>query len=209
MKSRDSEREVLQNLRADLEAAGYEFLLEPGQPLLPTFLAAFRPDAVALKEDDNLVIEITSGTKGEVERIEKLRTALQGHAGWNLRLVSLPRDTGSDLPVLRRTDFGPHLYEIRELVTGNHLGAALLLAWATFEAISRALLNDEFARPQTPARLIEVLASHGYLLPDDADSLRTLAKTRNRFIHGDLGGLPRSQDIVAMVGILENLLAAP
>ena len=76
--------------------------------------------------------------------------------------------------------------EIRELADGGHFGPALLLAWATLEAIGRLLALGQFQRPQTPGRLVQVLASEGYLTPNEADELRLLADKRNKVVHGEL-----------------------
>jgi uncharacterized protein YutE (UPF0331/DUF86 family) len=76
--------------------------------------------------------------------------------------------------------------EMAQLAASGFLRAALLLGWAAFEAAARALMTEKFEKPQTPGRLIGLLASEGYLTPDEADHLRELAKAHNAFIHGEL-----------------------
>jgi len=70
----------------------------------------------------------------------------------------------------------------------------------------RALLPRKFTRPQTPGRLVEELASVGYVTPDEADLLRRLADLRNSLIHGNLLASPRSQDLAQFVAVLKSLI---
>lgn len=86
------------------------------------------------------------------------------------------------------------------------LAPALLMSWATLEALGRTLLPERLVRPQTPGRLVEVLATDGYVTPSEADRLRELARVRNRLIHGGLQVKIASKDIKAFRGILKGLL---
>jgi uncharacterized protein YutE (UPF0331/DUF86 family) len=63
---------------------------------------------------------------------------------------------------------------------------ALLPAWAALEAAARVLVPDQLARPQPSSRLLELLASEGYVTPEEADALREISHLRNRAAHGDL-----------------------
>jgi uncharacterized protein YutE (UPF0331/DUF86 family) len=95
--------------------------------------------------------------------------------------------------------------EIRQLITTNNLSPALLLAWASFEAVGRMLAPDQFQRPQSPGRLVQLLASEGYLTPTEADKLRTLATKRNTIIHGELQTAVSREDVEDFARILDTL----
>ena len=100
-----------------------------------------------------------------------------------------PVSAQKNLPPLTPDLARKSLMEIRERSSRDNLAAALLLCWATFEAIGRMLVPGQLERPQPPGRLLRVLAQGGYVTPDEADQLRRLANLRNELSHGGLGGL--------------------
>jgi uncharacterized protein YutE (UPF0331/DUF86 family) len=97
---------------------------------------------------------------------------------------SASSDSDLELQTLEQID--KSIQEIRDLSKSSFTGAALLMAWATFEALARNLLIDRFQKPQTPARLVKILAGEGYITPTEADQLRELAQKRNKLVHGQL-----------------------
>ena len=64
----------------------------------------------------------------------------------------------------------------------------------------------QFERPQTPGRLVEVLATEGFLTPTEADRLRQLVDKRNRLVHGELQIRATKAELDAFTRTLENLL---
>ena len=96
--------------------------------------------------------------------------------------------------------------EARELAEGGHHESSLLIVWAAFEALARVVVPDQFKRPQTPARLVQILSREGYLTPSEADLLRRLADKRNSFIHGELQIRASRSDIKRFAAVLESLL---
>jgi uncharacterized protein YutE (UPF0331/DUF86 family) len=79
------------------------------------------------------------------------------------------------------------------------------MAWATFEAIGRAILPAKLQRPQPPGRLTEVLAAEGYVTPTEADQLRHLAESRSQLIHGGLETSVPEADLRRFVEVLKTL----
>jgi uncharacterized protein YutE (UPF0331/DUF86 family) len=87
--------------------------------------------------------------------------------------------------------------------------AALLLAWASLEAIARNLEPSETTRPQTPGRVVELLAAGGFVTPTQAELLRNMADIRNQVIHGNVDLQPSAgqlQELIATTGELLSLL---
>ncbi len=80
------------------------------------------------------------------------------------------------------------------------------MAWAAFEAAARRLTPAALARPQNPARLVEAMASEGYVTPDEADVLRHVGRARNEVAHGRLD-LPVSREQVeSLIAITRTVL---
>jgi Uncharacterized conserved protein len=205
MNTNNVENLLLDRIAAELVADGYDVFREPQQQLLPEFLAGFTPDAIAIGKAKNLVIELVRQDARAREKLRRIQEQLKGRPEWELRVVVVP---ASSSPVIAQSDIAEineHLSEIDELIAQKRLSAALLIAWATFEAIGRRISPTEFGRPQTPGRLVEVLARDGEIMPDEADLLRRLAELRNHLIHGVLHVAPNQEAIEQFAAVLKRL----
>jgi uncharacterized protein YutE (UPF0331/DUF86 family) len=201
-----SEMEILSAVVPELEAQGYEVFLQPPDTILPQFFRGFRPDAVALSERKNLAIEIARETSTARQHLQELSSLIKEQPKWELRVFWVtPTSSREALSVQPLASLTERIAEAKELLSEGHYGSALLVAWATFEAICRALMPQSFTRPQTPARLIEVASSEGYVSPDEGDRLRSLAQLRNNFIHGNLDIPMNKEEIAFFIEILSGL----
>jgi uncharacterized protein YutE (UPF0331/DUF86 family) len=80
------------------------------------------------------------------------------------------------------------------------------MAWSTFEALGRSFMPTDFARAQSPGRLVQLLAQEGYVTPNEADTLRKLAEKRNVLIHGNVATDVSDAEVRDFVSILEKLI---
>jgi uncharacterized protein YutE (UPF0331/DUF86 family) len=201
------EAAVLENIVPQLEADGYEVIMRPSRQRLPLFMQSYSPDAIALREDKNLAIEVLRKGSQSKKSLDQLRELLVGHRDWELRVYWVSPSSTPD-PIAQATpkDIGQTIARIEDLASQGQYAPALLMAWAALEALGRALAPEKIARPQTPGRLIEVLASDGYLTPSEADHLRDLARARNGLIHGALRTKVAAKDIKGFAAILTTLL---
>lgn len=202
-----SEAEMLDSIASELREEGFEVYLQPRRPPAPAFLSNYVPDAIALREDKNLIVEVVRESPEASQRLDKIRSLLQGQPKWDLRVywVSQAKSQRS-VPVVTRDTIAESNNEVRSATTAGFHEPALLMAWATFEAAARANMPKEFQRPQTPGRLVEILAREGYVTPSEADLLRTLAEKRNRLIHGDLQVSVTAEEIKGFTEVLDSLI---
>jgi len=199
------EAETLQRLIPQLESEGYEVYVHPNRPLIPEFLGNFSPDAIARRADKNLIVEVLRQSPQASQKLERLAALLKGRENWELRVVWIERKAQTGLPVQGITEVSFRLSEIKELAASGHTDSAMLLSWATFEALARAIFTDDFERPQMPGRLVQVLASAGQLTPAEADKFRALAEKRNRLIHGGLDVRVSENEIHDFIAVLEAM----
>jgi uncharacterized protein YutE (UPF0331/DUF86 family) len=183
----EESRQVLGRLVPQLEAEGYTVYLQPSRQLLPAFMEGYIPDAIALKPKKNLAIEvIVEGSSSKLKE-DRLMSRFEKTADWELRVYYVrPTERTDALQTMTKETINASIASVETLISEGQPQAALLIAWATFEALGRTLSPDEFARPQTPRRLIELLASDGFITPSEADVLRSLADIRNQLVHGQL-----------------------
>ncbi len=208
MKSDILEQTILERLLPELEADGYQVIREPRRSIIPPFLGSYLPDLIALREDGNLAIEVASGTDSGSRKLGDIAKLFEGQKGWKFKIYWA---SNSEIEAPLRTqsinDIEDTLAQVEALVADGHVSAGFLLSWAIFEAIARRILADRFVRPQTPGRLIEIMANEGVLTPSEADRLRLLATFRNRFIHGELDVSVTVNDTREFLKILQNLTA--
>lgn len=202
-----TEQTVLDNYLEELRSKGYDTVSEPHGHTLPSFLRGFEPDAVAVRGKEKLIIEVAGQGALSKTKLQRLRDLVAGQEGWSLQVIGLGVQTTRPFP-----DVAPELFEtsnnnVVQLAGSEQTKPALLLAWATFEGVARAIHPKHFERPQTPGRLVEVLAGEGFLEPSQADLLRTLANQRNRIIHGGLDTPVRKDELDAFSEIIRSLIA--
>lgn len=138
--------------------------------------------------------------------MQELSSAIKGQPNWELRVFWVtPTTSSASLSVQPAAKLRERIEEAKKLLTEHHYGSALLIGWATFEAICRALMPESFGRPQTPSRLVEFISSEGYVTPDEADRIRFLAQLRNGFIHGNLDIPMDKEEIAFFIDLLSKL----
>lgn len=195
-----TEKEILRREVERLSAQGYDVFVAPPASLAPPFLKGHLPDAVALGKDKKIAIEVKRSTwRGRTELAE-LAELFKGHDDWEFRLIWVdPASEVPPVPTQSLKEIRTTISEIERLQREGLLRPAFLLAWATLEAASRVLNESEFARPQAPGRLVQIMSREGYLTPTQADRMRNLANIRNHLAHGAL-------DAEVTAGDLDGLL---
>ena len=201
-----SEATLLESVLPELEAEGFEVFANPSPPILPPFMRGHSPDAIALRKDKKLAIEVLREGVPSNRRLDKLRELFSQHKDWELRVYWVsPSSIRRAIEGASRNVIELSIKAIEELAADGRTRPALLMAWATFEAIGRAILPDRLQRPQTPGRLIEVLAAEGHVTPTEADNLRRMAESRNHLIHGGLETSVPEADLQRFIDVLKTL----
>ncbi len=196
-----SEADVLESLLPKYQAEGFDVFVNPSPSILPPFMQTYRPDAVALRSDRKIAIEVVRSTGGSAEKIRELQSLFAPQSDWELRVFYVsPLTSEKTLEVASRPAIKSAIQRVLDLKRDGHKLPAVIMAWATLEALGRALLPGQLGRPQAPARLIEVLASAGYLTPQEADTLRAAISLRNAAVHGGL-------DPIVDEGLLDQFIA--
>jgi uncharacterized protein YutE (UPF0331/DUF86 family) len=202
-----SEAEVMESLLPRYRAEGFDVYVNPSPSILPPFMQAYRPDAVALKKDKKIAIEVVGSAARSDQKIKSLQSLFADQSDWELRVFyASPMAPNESLEIASVEAINESIQRVIDLKQSGHLLPALVMAWAAFEAVGRALLPHRFQRPQTPARLVEVLGSEGYITPEEADTLRLASAVRNAVVHGQLDLTVDQKMLETFVAILETLV---
>ena len=196
------ERRVLDRLEVRYRGLGYRFYRGDGTAsVLPDGLRGCQPDAVALGERGNEVIEILGSRRpGHQAKVRGLRERVRRETGWTLNVVYV--DEIVDEPALDDPprDAGTLATEARALVE-EHPRAALLLYWSALEGLLRRLEPGLATRSMSPRHLVDVLDSYDYISSTESETLVRAASIRNAVAHGnavdaDEGVLATLADVV-------------
>lgn len=200
------ESEVLESVLPRYEAEGFDVFVHPSPSILPPFLQKYRPDAIAIGPEKKIAIEVMQSTPGSELRARELELAFAEHKDWELRIFYVsPRSSEKTLASISRSEIEAAIQQIESLLGAKQTQPALIMCWAALEAIGRALLFENLKKPQTPARLVEVLASEGYIAPREADFLRALIQLRNSAVHGQFDVSVEAEQISKFVSVLHAL----
>jgi hypothetical protein len=187
MTVKQTESRVLALLRNRYEADGFTFIEHPENSNLPQFMRGYRPDALALGKDKSIAIEVKLRRDlGGDKNLKAISERFKGQSGWEFQVVY--GDETEDEPIRPPTldQIQAHIAEAEELLARNYPRAALVIGWATIEAIARTL-NPDF--PSTGSRTmrqaVELLEHLGRLTYPEAQALRNLLPLRAKVVHGD------------------------
>jgi len=186
-----AERERLERIAEEYRAKGYDVLVEPSGPDLPPFLGNHRPDLIARRGDERLVIELRpSSSEAGHSQLRGLAERIERAPGWRFVLIATsPAEEllpGERLALLSEPEVEEHLRQAQSLLESGQREAALLLAWAAVEAQLRALAKREeipLPRPET-LTLLRQLVSLGLIDREQYGVLTEAYRARSAVAHG-------------------------
>jgi hypothetical protein len=189
------EAETLRRVAEEYRARGYTVHIEPQDELLPPFLSGLRPDLVAQKPGDNVVVEVKHGHgRAYGERLRPIAERVAAQPGWRFTLVVEPERGEPNLaagfaPPIGLEEIRDRLRRARELARGSQHDAAFLLAWTSLEAALRRIAERAVLPIGTfsLSALIRELQSSGEIDASQYERAMEALGTRNALVHGLAG----------------------
>jgi uncharacterized protein YutE (UPF0331/DUF86 family) len=182
-----AEARRLQELAREYRDQGYEVTVEPEPGQLPEPLTRFRPDLVARKDDDLVVVEVKAREGLPDQQLQDLVKVVREQPGWRFQLVLLKPEPGP--PGTRRwsaEEVVEHLRQVDAILGSGHLEGALLLAWSAAEATLRLLADKEklqFERDDA-IYLLRLLVTRAVITREEYGRLWEVLELRNAVAHG-------------------------
>jgi hypothetical protein len=169
------EESYLLQLAQQYREQGYQVFIEPRAIGLEGIPDTWRLDIVAHKEQETVVVEITSRQRMDEQpgRLTALAEAVQRRSGWRLEtiIVNEPTDQGisADLPFLSYDEIVQQLDSAKAFFGSNQLTNAFQVSWLALKAITRYLLEGEEPdyRPTNLITALKTLIAFAYLTQDD------------------------------------------
>ncbi|MGK7895585.1 MAG: hypothetical protein AB4372_18715 [Xenococcus sp. (in: cyanobacteria)] len=186
------ERERLIKLAEEYRDKGYEILIHPNPEDLPDFLRNYRPDMIARREDEKVIIEVKSRSSlnsASTQYLPNLAQVIEKHPGWRFELVMAnPEDVTYSLKVkdsLQENEIRSGLKVASQLLE-QHPESAILYSWSLVEATLRLVAEEEelSLRRFDPLYLVKQLAIEGIISQSEYQLLMDLLSLRNAVAHG-------------------------
>jgi uncharacterized protein YutE (UPF0331/DUF86 family) len=200
---------ILDQLRAAYEQRGFSFVVEPGSQTLPDFLGSYRPDAIAQKEGENVLIEIIRRQRSPWEQpLADVRGRIAGHKGWKLNIVyamERPEDL-IVIPIPRLDTLKQQIAEVEALEAGGHHRAAFVLSWSVLEAVLNRVKESGPHRIRTAGQVVHTLTMDGHISAATDRKLRELSDLRNRIVHGDFDADASGEDVEQVLAAINEAL---
>ena len=200
----EAERIALNRVVPLLRSEGYEVIPEPGPKDLPPFLADRQPDAIAIGKHPSLLVEVfrKEGNR-ELIKIRELRSLLQGHDDWELRVFYF----SSLEPTLEAVPTAATVKAIQAVrnISMTEPRAGLLFAWSIMEAVARGKIETTGSRALNPSALVNLLAGEGYIDQNQANEMFRLSKLRSQIAHGQLDCVATAEDVSWILSIIEQV----
>jgi hypothetical protein len=184
---RFAEARQLHEVAREYRSRGYEVIVEPEPGQLPEALARFRPDFVARKADETVVVEVKSRGSLADPELQELAKAVRAQPGWRFELVVLKPEPGPPgTKSWNAEDVAKGLRQVKAILGSDHREAALLLAWSAAEATLRLLADKEgLVRERDDALyLLKLLTTRAVITRAQHDLLWEVLELRNAVAHG-------------------------
>ena len=198
------ERDVLKEVARGYKREGYDVAVEPDPRNLPGWLATLRPDLVAQREGESVLVEVVTRRSAQAgERARKLAETVRRHDGWRFDFVLRLRERAGEKP-MNAAEVEARL-TVAEAVADDDPAAGLLLAWTAAEWALRQALDEAGFPPDdahTPHRILKEAYSRTELTERAYVALRRLADRRDAIVHGRRIGRSSpaaARDAVALV----------
>lgn len=204
---------LVEKVASDYRAKGYDVTVQPSSEQLPAPLAAYRPDIVARKGDESVVVEVKSRhALRQSPQAQQLATAVRQLPGWRFELVVARPEIAFPLPVGAQPwdtqDIKNALDEASTLLHAGHHGPALLVAWAATEAALRLLAAKEgisVERSEANA-LLNRLTAYGVLTRQQFRALISALEIRNALAHGLRAASVEPSQVRGLIAMAGELL---
>ena len=213
MKNKTEYQDFLSDVAEKYRGNGYTVLVEPKGRQIPSFLSGFKPDLVAKREGENVVIEIkrmnsSLRAKNQMKRIAQL---VAKKNGWRFDLVYVSSEQEETMKIPSKRAIEKHIEQARKTYLDGNKVAALLQAWSALEAAANRAVEEIGEKPSVsfkPEELLKALAFHGFIEDEEFNRVSKIWRIRNQVAHGQLTVSLPKKDFDFICAVAEGVLAA-
>ena len=211
--ARESGRLGVQKVGQLYRDKGYDVLIAPQGNQLPDFLQTFRPDLIAHKGAEHIVVEVRMrGRVSDLPQVNELAKVVRNEADWKFELFLLGPENSFFVN-------GASLFTVEEIrakikkevalfVENGHLEAAFLMGWSLVEAILRVLAVKEGIEGETatPDYLLKQMTFEGIIARETYHDLKRAQKTRDAIAHGFKSSQLTVETVQELIDLIDGVL---
>ena len=184
----------IESTAQELLANGYKVSIEPLVADLPFELGGYRPNLIATKDAEGIVLEIqTTLNRLSVDRFQDISERVATHHGWRFLLITLDDtseqilpSSGNELPSWH--ELNTRLVTLNMLIEDLLFEPAILYLWSILEAAFRKrsiAQNLPISRFPTK-QLLNHTFSSGEISISEFDLFKTSLEIRDKISHGTI-----------------------
>ncbi len=210
--ARENESLRVQKVGQVYRNKGYDVLIEPQGDQLPDFLQTFRPDLIAHKGDEHIVVEVrVRGQVSDFPQVNELAKVVRNEADWKFELFLLGPENSffvNRASLFTVEEICLKIKEVAFLVENGHLEAAFLIGWSLVEAILRSLAVKEGIEGETatPDYLLKQMTFEGIIARETYHDLKHAQQMRNAIAHGFKSSQLTVETVQELIGLIDGEL---
>ncbi len=186
------ERESIEQVARRYRDEGYDVVVLPEGGVLPPFAAGFRPDLIATRGNEGVLVEVKANRidLSSDHQITRLAEVVNSQPGWRLDVVVLEGETAVERASQESAEpSDEQLDEIlkaaEDLADRGYSPYGCVVAWSGLEAAMRRIRDGaELYGRTAPAELMRTLYGNGFLSREQFDRLKESYKVRSQVVHG-------------------------
>ena len=208
----ESERQRVQKVGQVYRDKGYDVLIEPKGDQLPDFLQAFRPDLIAHKGDEHIVVEVKMrGRVSDLPQVNELAKVVRNEADWKFELFLLGPENSffvNGASLFTVEEIRSKIVEVALFVENGHLEAAFLMGWSLAEATLRVLAVKEGIEGETATSdyLLKQMTFEGIIARETYHDLKRAQQTRNAIAHGFKSSQLTVATVQELIALIDEIL---
>ncbi len=182
----------IQSTAQELRDNGYNVSIEPSNLDLPFDLGGYRPDLIATKGNEGIILEVkTSLSRLPLDRFQEIAEQIATHDGWRFLLITLDDTSENILPSGEQDlpsweELKANSSKLDTLMQDSLFEPALLFFSSILEAVLRKrAMNQNIPIWRFPEKnLLNHLFSNGEISMSELDLFKACLELRNRVAHG-------------------------
>ena len=208
----ESERQRVQKVGQVYRDKGYDVLIEPQSDQLPDFLQTFRPDLIAHKGAEHIVVEVRMrGRVSDLPQVNELAKVVRNEADWKFELFLLGPENSffmKGASPLTVEEIRSKRKEVALFFQNGHLEAAFLMGWSLVEAILRTLAVKEEIEGETatPDYLLKQMTFEGIIARETYHDLKHAQRTRDAIAHGFKPSQLTVETVQELIDLIDGVL---
>jgi hypothetical protein len=200
------EQRKLRSIARQYKRGGYRVIIPARGGAIPSFLKGFRPDLIAEREDDRVIIEVKQNyaLRGSND-LQEVAERVSREPGWRFELVTVPSAERVPPPTPERMDLIAN--HARQVMSTGLTDLAYAYAWSVIEVLlgDLALQNGLKATKRSIEQVVRDLVSQGVIAREALDAIEQARGVRNRLVHGERESRPSAAEVEKLLALGQHL----